>query len=554
MKSRRYLPRSAARLLLTGFCLSIAALLYPAGADADTSSNQEFTLGVHVRKSIEIAARHLPGYFRAVPPEPPAGPATLAPEDSLVEFKPGEHFTVTLREDNTAIELAKPHACSLSAAIYLGKTVEIDKISPEGLTEINLKLTIPSKGPVLAIDTYGNITCRPEDCSDVEEPVVIHLPPGGIYAKAPRRGGMQPIHTKSFELMDRWVSAGEDVRVRVPIPDLNTKDSQLMVGFWTTNDKRQMEGKTIEATITGIEPDPGGQGIYVIRARVPYLVDLDLVAPQWFSPMPSLVKMTVSVKPGDGRAVVSETFDLRFSRRGWGIAAGLLFIFLVLVLIMIITRDFNPFEPGSDRHTKWQSTYKSGRFVRFFFSPMDIAVTPFGTYSISVTQALFWTFIVAFSCVYVYTLKAAFIAIPAQILLLLGITGGTALASRINSTSRDIVPKELMIDLQRSDIPRLRDMISIAGRLNIYKFQMMVFTIITGIIVLVELIKASNFPEIPDSLIALMGLSNTLYLGNEVTVEPVQGLRDKVRAYKDETEPDKKKAIGDDIKAMLSEF
>jgi hypothetical protein len=97
-------------------------------------------------------------------------------------------------------------------------------------------------------------------------------------------------------------------------------------------------------------------------------------------------------------------------------------------------------------------------------------------------------------------------------------------------------------------------MISIAGRLNIYKFQMLVFTIITGGIVLVELIKASNFPEIPNTLITLMGLSNTLYMGNEITVEPIQGLREKVKAYKDEADPKKKKEIGEEIKGMLSQY
>jgi len=271
------------------------------------------------------------------------------------------------------------------------------------------------------------------------------------------------------------------------------------------------------------------------------------------NPIPEPLKLTLSIDSGGG-PIVSETFDLRISRRGWGITAGLLFLFLVLLLIMYITRNFNPFEKKSKRFKEWEKTYKSHKIIRFFFSPLDIAVTPFGTYSISVTQALFWTFIVAFSCVYVYMLKAAFIVIPNQILLLLGIAGGTALASRVNSMSRDVIPKELMTDLKRSDIPRLRDMISIAGRLNIYKFQMLVFTIITGIIVLVELIKASNFPEIPNTLITLMGLSNTLYLGNEVTVEPVQGLREKVKAYKEEKNSAKKAEIAKDIKSMLSEY
>jgi hypothetical protein len=221
---------------------------------------------------------------------------------------------------------------------------------------------------------------------------------------------------------------------------------------------------------------------------------------------------------------------------------------------MKVTKDFNPFEIKTDRYDKFKDMYKTSFLVRVFFSPLDIAITPFGSYSISVAQALFWTFIVAFSCVYVYALKAAFIAIPSQILMLLGIAGGTALASRINAITRDVVPKEIMKNIKRTNIPRIRDMVSIGGRMNIYKFQMMVFTLITGIIVLIELIKACNFPEIPNTLIMLMGLSNTLYLGNEVTVEATEGLREKVKAYKAETDAAKKTALADEITKMLSEY
>ena len=95
---------------------------------------------------------------------------------------------------------------------------------------------------------------------------------------------------------------------------------------------------------------------------------------------------------------------------------------------------------------------------------------------------------------------------------------------------------------------------SIAGKLNIYKFQMLVFTLITGGLVLAELIKACNFPEIPSTLIMLMGLSNTLYLGNEVTVEPIEGLREKVKAYKEEVDAQKKESLGEEITDMLSQY
>jgi len=51
--------------------------------------------------------------------------------------------------------------------------------------------------------------------------------------------------------------------------------------------------------------------------------------------------------------------------------------------------------------------------------------------------------------------------------------------------------KEVVQDQGR--IPKLRDMMSIGGRMNIYKFRMVVFTFITGIIVFVAL--GWVFPE-----------------------------------------------------------
>lgn len=90
--------------------------------------------------------------------------------------------------------------------------------------------------------------------------------------------------------------------------------------------------------------------------------------------------------------------------------------------------------------------------------------------------------IVAFSCVYVYMLKVVFIVIPEQILTLIGISGGTALISRINAASKSTtIPKEIMDKVSNGlvRIPKLRNLISIDGRMNIYKFQMDVFTIKT---------------------------------------------------------------------------
>ena len=539
--------------LFASISISVFLLFCPIGGNANNQSNDALAMSVLINEPVWVAVRNLPKYVRASAAFDKNG--KIIELGDRIEMKEGDRLEVEFQKTDSLIKFKKPkpYKATLKAPVYLGKHVEIEGVSAADLQGKKATMTISKGEPRIVIEADKTIACIPQDCQIFDDAVELRFMEEEINVRAHRPVGIRPIRQQSFELLDRWVSSGENVAVKIPIPNMVIEKSQLAVGFWTDNPGSKREDEAFDGVITGIEPERTGSGIYIVKARVPYLRKIGNVLPKWHSPMPPSVKMTVTVNPGDDQ-IVSETFDLRITRRGWGIAAGLLFLFLVMLLIMYVTRNFNPFKEKTERFNNWQNTYKSSRFVRFFFSPLDIAVTPFGTYSISVTQALFWTLIVAFSCVYVYMLKAAFIIIPNQILLLLGITGGTALASRINSMSRDVVPKDLMIDLERKDIPRLRDMISIAGRLNIYKFQMLVFTIITGVIVLVELIKASNFPEIPVTLITLMGLSNTLYLGNEVTVEPVQGLREKVRAYKDESDPDKKSEIGEEIKNMLSQY
>jgi hypothetical protein len=119
--------------------------------------------------------------------------------------------------------------------------------------------------------------------------------------------------------------------------------------------------------------------------------------------------------------------------------------------------------------------------------------------------------------------------------------------------------KEVRQEAQgRPQVPRLRNMISIGGRVNIYKFQMVVFTLITGAIVFVELLKGFNFPEIPETLIVLMGLSNTLYLGNEVSVDPFKEVREEVeekgKAYEATADRKAQRTLKRKIKKKLIEF
>ncbi len=536
-----------------GFLLVILILLVPIMCNADCEGTNDFTLRVILKDSVPVTVRDLARYFRVISVQDDSGDALGS--DRSLKIKQGYRLEVEVRQGLDIFKFAKPVRATLCAPVYLEKKVEVIRVAGDDLAGRRGTIRIAKERSGLELKEDGNIVNLEHDREVLDEslPLMFHQ---DIVAWAERIIGMKPIRRRSFELLDRWVSAGEEVRIRVPIRDFDDK-SQLAVGFWTDHPDSALEEEAYLADITGIEPEKVGGSAYIVKARMPYLSKIKHVEPGWYCPYPPKVKMTVTTKLDEAR-ITAETFDLRITRRGWAFVTGLIFLFIVFFALMYIARDRNPHVKGTEKYKRWREKWKeehrSDRFKRFFSSPFYFTVTPIGTYSISVTQALFWTFIIAFSCVYVYMLKAAFIMIPGQILILLGITGGTALASRINAVSKDVIPNDLMKEIRKKRTPKLRDMISIGGRMNIYKFQMMVFTLVTGIIVVAELIKACNFPEIPNSLIVLMGVSNTLYLGNEVTIEPMKGLRENVKAYRKEEDEQKRNDIGDEIKKMLSEY
>lgn len=531
--------------------LTVSLFLMPTVGTAEAQVQEALTIGVQIKGPVPIAIRNLSEYVRVISVRDDTNNALEM--DTPVHLKQGYHLDVEILEGVDFFRFAKPVPVQLHAPLYLGKHIQVAGVYGADLAGKKATVEIGAVEPVFTVEARGAINYLDQDRRIPDDDILLTFKDDEILAYAPKKIGMQPVRKRSFELLDRWVSAGDQVRIKVPMPNMEEATSHLVVGFWTDNDGSTMEEGAYLAEISGIEPEKIGGSTYIVKVNMPYLAQLSNVVPGWYCPYPPLVKMTVTTQI-DTTQIVSETFYLRVTRRGWGVTAGLLFLFVVMLTTMRITKNYNPFDKDSERYQAWAKTYKTGWLKRFFFSPLDIAVTPFGTYSISVAQVLFWTLIVAFSCVYVYMLKAAFLAIPDQILLLLGITGGTALTTRINSMSRDAVPAELIQQIDRKEIPRLRDMMCIAGKLNIYKFQMLVFTVITGFIVIVELIKACNFPEIPNTLIVLMGLSNTLYLGNEVAVEPIEGLRGKIKDYKEEKDELKKKTQGEEIIRILSQY
>ena len=241
----------------------------------------------------------------------------------------------------------------------------------------------------------------------------------------------------------------------------------------------------------------------------------------------------------------------------WGVVIVLLFFILIRLLKpQAISKSEELFEVDESEE-KWKDTNK---LYKFFLYPLNFAVTPIGGYSISLVQIIFWTFITIFGLVYVHRISEDFLVITPQVLTLLGIGGGTALGAKMNARSNLFnIPSYYLRFVTRKRIPKLKDIISIDGQPNIFKFQMLAFTLIIGCFVIVDILKNYSFPEIPDNMVLMMGISNLIYLGNEVTIKSVwdqiKELKIEIDKYEPFTKlPDKTKSNLENLAKNDSEF
>ena len=258
-------------------------------------------------------------------------------------------------------------------------------------------------------------------------------------------------------------------------------------------------------------------------------------------------------------------FKVEIPSVGWAINWGIVFVVLSIILVVLLVGDpIKCIDGINDLGCKeWKEKVKCWK--KWLLAPLNLAITPIRTYSISMVQIMIWSYITIFGLVYVYCVSGEFLNITAQILILLGIGAGTAVGAKANAVQRTFeIPIKYLKLVDNKRYPKLSNIISIDGKPSIFKYQILCFTIIIGYIVLREMLKSDAFPVIPDNLLALMGISGTVYLGNEVAHENIWGtIEDKIKKIEkkagDENKPCNKKeeieALGysevDDLENLL---
>lgn len=210
---------------------------------------------------------------------------------------------------------------------------------------------------------------------------------------------------------------------------------------------------------------------------------------------------------------------------------------------------------------------------------LQVISTKDGFASLSQLQVLLWTFVVAVSALYVMFLSGRLVEITSGTLVLLGIAGATGVGAAIHNNgqinkaqSEAKAAADAAIDAQNAaakaaanqpatnstedarlaeeatnkkqiaeekkriaerlknppdtQTPKWSDLLInqtitdtgvVTSEIDVTRFQMLLFTLVTAIFVLVSVITTYIIPEIPAGFVTLMGISNGVYLGSKIT-------------------------------------
>lgn len=322
---------------------------------------------------------------------------------------------------------------------------------------------------------------------DKAENIIIKFQGGELSGYADLQIDVNPQVDNPITFSETQAPAGKTFKIKIPTGDKNIvkKDDRLYVFF-------------INGGIPNFPPSiPIGRKLkqedtfYIFKPVVPEFLEGE-------------VDVVAMIIDDNGKIKAFNNSKFYVQRQFWAIFYGGIITLLVIFLISLL------------RKGSWKIWWRA---------PLNFTETQLGRYSVSLLQILIWTAITLFSYIYVYCVKGEFIHITNQILILLGISGATALSAKATAMARfREIPEKYFIkngenlkDNKRK--PKFSDYISIGNIPNIFKFQILGFTVITGIIVIWELIKTSNFPEIPDGFLTLMGISGGVYVGNEMVSE-----------------------------------
>ncbi len=196
--------------------------------------------------------------------------------------------------------------------------------------------------------------------------------------------------------------------------------------------------------------------------------------------------------------------------------------------------------------------------VFFWLAPKTAVMRNFGStspYSLALVQMAWWSILIFVAFIFLWLITGSLPDVSGSSLTLLGIGAGTALGARIIDESKltkqlnTLLPEKSEIEKQIKDahtaadktrkaeleqnlrkvdgkIDEVRsagadttsrgfwnDILNDANGMSLHRFQIVVWSFILGVMFLLTVYRDLAMPQLPETLLALMGISSGTYLG-----------------------------------------
>jgi hypothetical protein len=209
-------------------------------------------------------------------------------------------------------------------------------------------------------------------------------------------------------------------------------------------------------------------------------------------------------------------------------------VFVAAIYLMLAWATYDPADAAD---------LKGLRFGAYAISPIRITAGLFGDSSISQLQIVLFTFIVAGLLFYLWMRTGLLVSISKDLLYLLGISAVGAGGAKLTATLKselDPAVKEFIIakgwynwkPQPASKNATLANLLLTGGRLDVYKFQVAVFTIVVAAYVLSSGQNDLGDVRISETMLYLIGISQGVYIGGKAISDRTTRIEDAVKKMK----------------------
>ena len=212
-------------------------------------------------------------------------------------------------------------------------------------------------------------------------------------------------------------------------------------------------------------------------------------------------------------------------------ATFLSWLFVAVAYLFLARATYSADDAAGLRGPKW---------LAYTLSPIRISAAWFGEASLSQVQVILFTFIVAGMLFYFWLSSGVLSDISKDLLYLLGISAVGAGGAKFTQTLKTELSGETaryLIGKGWYDWPLLpirdhatfRNLLLTDGRLDVYKFQMAIFTVVVACYVASSGQTSLGDVKISDTMLYLIGISQGVYVGGKAVTERTRDLEEAVK-------------------------